>query len=199
MIRFKRASRRKNDRYKLPDVLLESGRVYLCPPTADDWKEWLEVRQKNQEYLAVYEPSWSARYAEQDYYLNRLEKQKIEWEAGRGAYFLIHHAKNHNIIGGVNLNNISMGAARYASLGYWLDHDYEGQGYMRESIASVIDYAFNTLELRRLNAACLIENNRSARLLQSLGFAEEGLAKKYLQINGAWQDHRLFGLINENL
>ena len=168
----------------------------LRPPMKRDWGEWVAIRRYNEEFLQPYEPSWSSNYQDQDYYLRRLARQKTEWDAGRGAYFLIYHAKNHNLIGGVNLNNICYGAARYASLGYWLDKDYEGQGYMRESIAAIIDYAFNTLELRRLNAACLIDNNRSVRLLQSLGFEEEGLAKKYLQIDGEWQDHRLFGLIN---
>ena len=64
---------------------------------------------------------------------------------------------------------------------------------MFEVAKLAMDYAFEKLNLRRLNAACLPDNHRSAKLLLKLGFEEEGFAKKYLQINGQWQDHRLFG------
>jgi len=196
MIKLKRGLPRNNRKYDLPDVLLEGNRIYLCPPSINDWKEWVNIRRVNKTFLQAFEPKWSTNYNERDYFLKRLNAQKTEWDAGRGMFFFIHHGESHKVIGGINLNNIVMGAACHASLGYWLDEASQGQGYMRESLALIIDYSFRELRLRRLNAACLPDNQRSIRLLEGLGFEEEGYAKKYLQINGAWQDHRLFGLVN---
>ncbi|HPF78240.1 MAG TPA: GNAT family N-acetyltransferase [Alphaproteobacteria bacterium] len=174
---------------------LQGFRVLLKAPEEKDYQEWALVRAKNQEFLTPYEPQWAEDCLTNAYFKRRLARQDEEYRAGRGCYFLIHHRRSGDIIGGINLNNIQMGAACFASLGYWIDSDYQGQGYMKEAAALVIDYAFNTLHLKRLNAGSLPHNARSIGLLKSLGFEEEGYAKKYLQINGAWQDHVLFGLI----
>ena len=153
---------------------------------------WRQVRAKNQNFLTPYEPQWAADSLTKDFFMRRLKRQQKEWQSGRGCFFLIHHRDSKKIIGGINLNDIRLGAARHASLGYWLDETHQGQGYMTEAGLLVIDYAFHVLKLRRLNAACLPDNESSVKLLTRLGFEEEGFAKAYLQINGAWQDHRLF-------
>jgi len=173
---------------------LQGFRVVLKAPCQDDFEQWSLVRSQNQQHLKPFEPEWPKDCLSHDFFIRRLERQDHEQKAGRGLYFLIHDKKTDHILGGLNLNNIQMGAARHASLGYWIDKDYQGQGLMKESIALVIDYAFTHLKLKRLNAACLPHNDRSIHLLKSLKFEEEGYAKKYLQINGEWQDHTLFGL-----
>jgi ribosomal-protein-alanine N-acetyltransferase len=174
---------------------LESARLCLKTPCLEDFTEWSLVRGKNQNHLTPFEPEWPEDCLTRDFFIRRLERQEEERNAGRGAYFLVHHSNDNAIIGGININNITFGAARHGTLGYWIDKNYEGQGYMREALQVIIDYAFQTLMLRRLNAASLPDNNRSIKLLLSLGFEEEGYAKKYLQINGVWQDHKLFGLV----
>lgn len=196
MIKFKTALRPNKRAENLLAPRLQGQRISLKPPSIEDFDLWKEVREKNRFFLKPYEPEWSKDSLTQDFFLRRLDRQNTERKEGRGAYFLIH--RDHKIIGGINLNNIQMGAARHASLGYWLDQDYQGQGYMNEAAHVVIDYAFNVLKLKRLNAACLPDNERSINMLLKLGFEEEGYAKNYLQINGQWQDHRLFGLINKN-
>lgn len=175
--------------------VLTGFRVTLKAPCEADFDEWASVRHKNQYHLKPFEPEWPKNCLSRDFFMRRLERQDVEQKAGRGLYFLIHDKKIGHIIGGLNLNNIQMGAARQAFLGYWIDEDHQGQGLMKEAITLLIDYAFNKLQLKRLNAACLPHNDRSINLLKSLDFEEEGYAKKYLQINGAWQDHVLFGLI----
>ena len=90
-----------------------------------------------------------------------------------------------------------MGALRHGNLGYWLDEDLQNKGYMFEAANLVLNYAFDDLNLKRINAACLPHNVRSIKLLKKLGFEEEGYARKYFQINGVWQDHRLFGLCSD--
>lgn len=171
-------------------------KVILKAPCLKDYEEWALVRTKNQQHLKPFEPKWASDCLSRDFFARRLERQDTEHKAGRGCYFLIHHKKSGDIIGGINLNNIQMGAARHADLGYWIDEAYQGKGYMKESVSLVIEYAFNNLKLKRLNAACLPDNTRSINLVKSLGFEEEGFAKQYLQINGQWQDHVLFGLLS---
>lgn len=181
-----------------PKPELEGFRIVLRPPCLSDYSQWASVRAKNKNFLTPYEPEWAEDFLTKDFFLRRLERQKKERKAHRGAFFLIHHKAEGGIIGGINLNDIRLGPARHASLGYWLDENHQGQGYMREAGKLVIDYAFNVLKLKRLNAACLPDNDRSIKLLHALGFDDEGFAKAYLQINGTWQDHRLFGLLVSN-
>ena len=96
------------------------------------------------------------------------------------------------LLGGVTLEHVRRGAAMSAAVGYWLGEAHQGQGYMTEAMQSLIIYAYDDLDLSRLEAACLPENNRSRRLLERCGFHEEGYARRYLQIDGEWRDHVLF-------
>lgn len=199
MRKFKDVLRRKVLSFKsisdkgLSPVLCGDN-VTLRAPMLDDYAEWREVRQRNKNFLTPYEPEWPEDCLTLDFFRRRLIRQDKDRAQGCGAYFLIYHHETQKIIGGFNLNNIQMGAARHASLGYWLDEKYQGQGLMSETLVLIVQYSFNVLKLKRLNAACLIDNQRSVKMLLRAGFEEEGLAKKYFQINGTWQDHKLFGL-----
>ena len=191
---LKKESVSSNSRtYSDAPLVLEGQRVILRPSQLSDYPRWKEVRARNQKFLKPYEPQWAENALSEDFFKRRLELQIQEMSAGRGAFFLIHHRQSHDIIGGINLNNIQYGAACSASLGYWLDEEAQGNGYMHEATGLVMDYAFHILRLNRLNAACLPDNDRSIKMLLRHGFEEEGYAKNYLQINGIFQDHRLFG------
>jgi ribosomal-protein-alanine N-acetyltransferase len=186
---------KKSFRAEILKPKLEGFRVLVTPPDYDDYDKWARTRLKNQKFLVPYEPKWPENCLSEDFFIRRLQKQEKNRKAGTGAYFLIHHKAGGDIIGGINLNDIKLGAVRHATLGYWLAQEYQGQGYMREAARLVIDFAFQVIKLKRLNAASLPDNDRSIKLLLALGFEEEGYAKKYLQINGQWRDHRLFGLV----
>jgi len=177
-----------------PDLM--GVRVFLQIPHLSHYREWSALRGDNRAFLTPFEPKWADNALTLSFYKKRLARQKIETEAGRGAFFFIFDNKTQKLIGGINLNNIQYGAAYYASLGYWLGEDFQGQGYMGDALSLAKTYAFETLRLKRLNAACLPDNDRSVRLLEKADFNEEGYAPEYLQINGIWQDHRLFGFIN---
>ncbi len=182
----------------MPDIWLEQPRVILRPPRSEDWHEWASVRMKNQDFLRPFEPVWPDDCLTKDFFLRRLRRQSRDWRNGRGNSFLIIRKEGNRLIGGVNINHICRGAAQYGSLGYWLDRDHLRCGYMSESLRAVASYAFGMLALHRLNAACLLDNEASYGLLLKLGFVEEGLARRYVKINGRWQDHRLFGLCAED-
>jgi len=100
-------------------------------------------------------------------------------------------------MGYVNLSNIVRGAFQACYVGYGLAEESVGRGLMTEALRAVIDFAWGTLKLHRVMANYLPENERSAKVLAGLGFEVEGYAKKYLYIDGRWQDHVLTALTNE--
>ena len=83
------------------------------------------------------------------------------------------------------------------TLGYWIGGQFANQGYMTRALKALLPFVFRTLGLHRIEAACLIGNDASRKLLLRAGFREEGLARRYLLINGEWADHLLFALLKE--
>lgn len=186
---------------KLPDLnsiplSLNGFRVLLRPAVLADYESWKEVRSRNKDYLVPFEPRWHAEALDEKFFQRRIARQHKEWKEGRAYSFLITDRQTNEIIGGININHVCRGAAQSGSLGYWIDEKRQGQGFTAESLRLVIDFAFDQIGLYRLNAACLPHNTRSINLLSKAGFAEEGFARNYIQINGKWEDHKLFGLNN---
>lgn len=180
---------------RLPEISIAAQRVTLRPPQSEDWQEWVRVRRANQEFLKPFEPSWAQDWDGQDYFARKLARQIANWQSGLGQAFLIFKKDSGALIGGMNINNICRGAAQFASLGYWLDEAHQGQGLMAETLTLSTEYCFTDLALNRIHGACLEHNTRSRNLLLRGGFAEEGRAARYLQIDGRWQDHILYGLV----
>lgn len=177
------------------DLRLTGERVLVRPPMLGDYKIWRAVREQNRDFLQKFEPSWPENCLDKVFFQKRLARQAKDWELDRCYCFLIFEKVNGALLGGFNVNNVVRGAAHFASLGYWLAEEKQGNGYMREALGLMIDFARDELLLHRLNAACIPENERSAKLLLGAGFIEEGFAENYLKINGQWTDHRLFGLV----
>ena len=95
----------------------------------------------------------------------------------------------------ITIGGIRRGVAQTASLGYWMGAPHAGKGHMTRAVAVAAGFAFSTLRLHRLEAACIPSNIASATLLERNGFQREGFARAYLCINGTWRDHYLFGLL----
>ena len=89
------------------------------------------------------------------------------------------------------------GVTQCCTLGYWIGARFARQGYMTSAVKALIPFIFKTLGLHRIEAACLTDNGASQRLLVRNGFRQEGLARHYLLINGAWADHLLFALLKD--
>ena len=96
------------------------------------------------------------------------------------------------MLGALTLSNVRRGVAQMATLGYWIGAPFARQGYMTDALQALLPFAFDHLHLHRVEAACLPRNDASIALLRRAGFEQEGLARSYLKINGAWQDHLLF-------
>jgi ribosomal-protein-alanine N-acetyltransferase len=119
----------------------------------------------------------------------------LERRHGSGYSLFVFRAEDDVLLGGISLSNIRRGVAQTASIGYWIAERHARRGYMSESLTAMLDFAFKTLGLHRVEAACLAANEASRRLLEKHGFQEEGVARGYLRINGRWQDHVIYSLL----
>jgi ribosomal-protein-alanine N-acetyltransferase len=179
---------------------LSSARLSMRPPIEEDSEMWRELRRRNKVHLQPFEPSWPHNALLQSFFTRRLRYQKKEWLNDRSYSFFVFLNGNSNadtdktLVGGMNINNVSRGAAQFASLGYWIDKDHQNQGLMGEVLELSLKFSFSYLNLERINAATLVDNIPSQRVLIRAGFEEEGFAKAYIQINGMRHDHKLYGL-----
>lgn len=178
-------------------IVLECAAVNLRPAELADYPQWADVRARNQEYLKPYEPAWPTACLTPEFFKRRIERLSREW-AGDHTYAFLIFKKDGELIGGININNVTRGAGQMASLGYWLDESHQGQGLMSQAAHAALHYAFTVLGLARMNAATLVHNEKSRNMLLRLGFVEEGCARAYIQIDGRRQDHILYGLNAED-
>tara|TARA_Y100001970_G_scaffold243912_1_gene309585 strand:- start:636 stop:1220 length:585 start_codon:yes stop_codon:yes gene_type:complete len=171
--------------------------VFLRPPEYKDWQEWSHLRKENMSYLKPWEPTWNIHELERSHFVKRVrffEKLSINDEA---YSFLIFEKPNLQLIGEININNVQRGVVQSCSIGYWISENKMGLGLMSEAISLIKEFSFDELELHRIEAACLEKNQRSLNTLKKNHFNIEGVARKYLKINGKWQDHVLLSCINE--
>ena len=167
-----------------------SFRVFIRNPTKEDCQELLSLRQRNKEF---YFP-WvflSVNMQDCQNYIDRCQNDNFQG-------LLICHSSDKKIIGVANLSQIFYGAFQNAYLSYYVDVNFAGQGLMSEGVRLAIDYAFNTLNLHRLEANIQPGNKASINLVNRLGFSKEGFSPKYLKINGEWRDHERWALTVEN-
>lgn len=122
---------------------------------------------------------------------------KMKYRLEPAIRFVFRNSDN-KLVGGITLGNIRRGVGQNGMIGYWSGEPYAGKGYMTEALSLVIPFAFDQLRLHRIEAACIPHNQRSIRLLEKAGFEREGLLRSYLKINGFWQDHLLFALIESD-
>ena len=180
---------------KKESMVLYGNKVFLRAPEFRDWREWSELRKFNMEYLKPWEPAWSPYELERGYFVKRVKFFDKLSNRDKAYSFLIFLNDKNKLIGEININNIQRGVVQSCSIGYWISENKMGLGYMRESISILKDFIFNDLKLHRIEAACLPRNMRSLRTLLKSEFEIEGHAKKYLKINGVWEDHILLSCI----
>ena len=180
-----------------PMPQLHYGSVVLRPPILSDFDEWVCLRQESRAFLAPWEPLPPANeYSKFSFRARIKHYQQQAKNDSAYPFFIFHHEKDH-LLGAITASNIRRGAAQMCSMGYWIGMPYARQGYMSHALNALVGHAFNGLGLHRVEAACLPSNQASIALLRRSGFSEEGLARKYLNIAGKWQDHLLFARLTE--
>ena len=178
---------------------IETVRLTLRFPRMEDYGQWSSVRHQSRAFLVPWEASWPSDDLSRSAFAQRLKHYRGNVRKDNAYPLLIFKANDsHELVGGVTVSNVRRGIAQTAQLGYWIGQPYANQGYMSEAVRAVADFCFDQLGLHRLEAACLIKNAPSARVLEKCGFLREGIARQYLKINGQWQDHLLFALLRDD-
>lgn len=182
-----------------PLIALRGPRLLMRLPVMSDYAPWYTLRRDSRDFLRPFEPRWTEADLGQRIFATRVKRAREEAEEGTDYSLFIFLAQGgqETLVGGITLSNVRRRAAQFVNLGYWMGQQYAGQGMMSEAVALSLPFVFDTLDLHRIHAAFLPGNMASRRVLEKNGFAEEGFAEKYLQINGRWEDHVLFGLTKE--
>ena len=172
----------------------------LHPLRRRDAAEWSRLRQANESWLSPWEPShgmpWQARHTPAAY---RAMRRAVTRRARLGTSRPVAVRGVGRLAGQVTLDNVVRGALRSGYLGYWIDREVAGRGMASLAVALVCDHAFGEVGLHRVEADIRPENLPSQRLVERLGFRQEGLLRRYLDIDGDWRDHLAYALLAEDL
>ena len=186
-------------RYGWP-ATLRHGEVELRPYRMRDGAAWSEVRLANEAWLAPWEPSgpgaWADRHAAAAFppMLRQLRRQARD---GTTMPFAVTYQGRY--VGQVTAGNIWRGSLNSCFLGYWIDGRYAGLGITPTAVALLADHCFAGARLHRVEANIRPENAASRRVVEKLGFREEGIRERYLLIDGAYRDHLCYALTIEEV
>lgn len=170
--------------------------IYLRVPQMKDYPQWRDLREESRAFLIPWEPLWPADDLTRGAFRRRLSRYARDMMRDEAYPLFIFRGSDHRLVGGLTLSNVRRGICQAASLGYWMGAPHAGKGHMRAAVTALLPVAFEQLGLHRIEAACMTNNLASIRLLETLGFAREGLARQYLCINGVWEDHFLFARLS---
>ncbi len=174
------------------EILLGTGHnISLVAPSVQYMNEFIKQANASQKLHA----NWTQPPLNKEDFLSYLDRINKDNQCG----VFIKSRKTNELIGVINLNEIVRGAFESAYLGYYIFSEFEKQGFMSEALNLLIDYAFDCLQLHRLEANIQPNNINSLRLVEQCGFVREGYSKKYLRIEGQWQDHVRYAITKDML
>lgn len=184
-------------------VTLTCGELVLRPIRYRDRKEWTEVRSRNRDWLAPWEASNPTPGGGLPSYRQMVRSLNIQAAQGTALPFLITqwtpNVREPVIIGQLTVSSIVWGSAMMATLGYWVDRSHAGRGIAPTAVAMATDHCFGALGLHRMEINIKPDNGPSLRVVEKLGFRDEGYRPRFLHINGEWADHRSFALTSEEV
>lgn len=185
-------------------VTLECGDVGLRPIRYRDRREWTGLRIRNAAWMAPWEASNPLSGGELPSYAAMVRSLNQQARQDSALPFVITERRGGlrsppAITGQLTVSTIVWGSARMATLGYWVDQARAGRGIAPTAVAMATDHCFRVLGLHRMEINIKPENSASLRVVEKLGFRDEGLRKRYLHIAGEWADHRSFALTTEDV
>jgi ribosomal-protein-alanine N-acetyltransferase len=179
------------------EPVLQGDGVFLRYPETGDYAAWARLRGESREFLSPWEPTWAPDELTRAAFRRRLRRYHREIRSDISYPFFLFRKPDNVLMGGCTLSNVRRGVTQSAAIGYWIGEPYARHGHMYAALTAILPFVFQVLGLHRLEAACIPENEPSRSLLLKVGFREEGLARRYLQINGEWRDHVLYALLED--
>ena len=184
----------------LGPLRVESGLVAVRPVRLRDGAAWSAIRLRDEHYLSPWEPTapgtWTQRNAPAEWPGRWLQ---LRAAGRRGAALPFSVTVDGRFVGHVMVGNVVREPLLSAYVGYWVDSRMSGRGVITTAVALVVDHCLGSVGLHRLEATVRPENAASLRVLAKLGFREEGLFRRYLDVDGEWRDHLCFALTIEDL
>lgn len=177
---------------------LKGNLVTLRVPYTNDYREWSTLRGESRAFLEPWEPRWTPDELDRTAWRLRISRYREDYAQGTAIALFIFEKSSGKLAGGITLGNIRHGVSQSGHVGYWIGERFGGRGLMTDAVKVVTSFAFDTLRLHRIEAACIPDNIRSIRVLEKAGFRREGLLRSYLRINGIWQDHYLYARIADD-
>jgi ribosomal-protein-alanine N-acetyltransferase len=178
---------------------LRGRRVLLRPLANADFEAWRTIRRASREWLRKWEPRLPPGHPEPEEdrraFAARCGARDRERELGAGYGFGIF--VDDRFAGEINISNIQRGPFQSAYVGYWIGESAAGHGYTPEAVACVLRFAFDELNLHRVQISIIPRNGASRRVVEKLGIRDEGIAERYLEINGVWEDHVRYAITAE--
>ena len=178
---------------------LVTERMYMRLAHPKLAKEVADFNLRNREDMMDVEPARPSMY-----FTKQGIKKYLKWDykdamSGTDFRYYLTLKGDDKVIGTVCIGQVVFGSVKSCVLSYKIDKDYRGQGYCSEAVAEIIDFAFNTLRLHRIEAQVMPRNEKSLAVMKKFGFEMEGLSKKCFEINQKWEDHYRFALLNNEI
>jgi [ribosomal protein S5]-alanine N-acetyltransferase len=182
-------------------AVLRDGSVTLRPLRARDGAAWVESRRRNVAWLQQWEatpPNGPSTFGASSAVFTAMTRRlRLDARHGRALPFVI--VVDREFAGQINVAGIVRGSMESAHVGYWVDERVAGRGVMPTSVALVVDHCFRAVGLHRIEVNIRPENVASRRVVEKLGFRDEGIRERYLHISGEWRDHLTYALVKEEL
>lgn len=172
--------------------------VYVRFPVEEDATQLAEMYKSNREFFNQFSPSSPEEFLTEEHQLQSIIKGKADREEDRRYSFVVCLNDNDKIIGSVSLVFVMRSSLQSCMIGYNLDQNYNGKGYMTEAVKQVVQYAFEELKFHRIYGEASPKNVASIRVLEKAGFHKEGISRSNVKINGVWEDHQVLAIINPN-
>lgn len=173
----------------------ETERLLLKTPDLSFAFAITDYYRRNREFLKEWEPARDDEFYTLEHQKKQLKKQILDRRSL--SLWIFKKEDLSKTIGYLGFTNIVTGVFLSCFLGYKLDEMELNKGYMTEAVKKGIEIIFEEYGLHRIEANIMPRNKRSLRVMEKLGFHREGLAYRYLNINGKWEDHVHMVLLND--
>lgn len=184
----------------LGPLRVAAGQVTLRPIRLRDAGAWSRIRTRDRDHLQPWEPTGTGKWETRHQAANWPGLwSSLKAEARKGHMIPMVIELDGEFAGQITVGNIVRGALRSAWIGYWVAKDIGGQGVATAALALGLDHCFGPVGLHRVEATVRPENLASQAVLRNVGFREEGVLKRYLDVDGAWRDHLLVGITVEEV
>ncbi len=177
----------------------KNSNIYIRAYEPSDAEALLALHLYNREFFQLYNPARDESFFTLETQLAGIDKGNDARSEDKRYPFGIFLKETSELIGEISLFEVIRGPLQKCMLGYSLDQRHNGKGYMSEAVRQVVEFAFNEVGLHRIEAGVMPRNKGSIRVLEKAGFRSEGLARKNVKINGVWEDHQMFSLLDEDV